>query len=267
MKKYSQLRWIYSCWGSDLYYYKNFPLEKKRICKVLNRVDILHTDNLRDQTIAKQLGFKGYCSPVIPGGGGYAIEELDKYRQDYNLRKIIAVKGYQHKFGRGLLVVKALEMVYNKLPKDIEIHVFGAHNEVIGYIEKHKLPFFYYHRHESVPDEVLQLFGKSLLYIGNSVSDGMPNTLLEAMLMGALPIQSNPGGVTEELIVHGENGFLIKNPNDVNDIVRCLEEFLEIYKVNYKIEKEIYKLLNYKSVKSKIESLYLNEVEKRKEYT
>ena len=57
--------------------------------------------------------------------------------------------------------------------------------------------------------------GKSLIYIGNSISDGMPNTLLEAIVMGVFPIQSNPGGVTEEIIKDGVNGLLINNPESI----------------------------------------------------
>ena len=41
-------------------------------------------------------------------------------------------------------------------------------------------------------DELMKLIGKSLIYIGNSISDGMPNTLLEAIVMGVFRIQSNP---------------------------------------------------------------------------
>ena len=56
--------------------------------------------------------------------------------------------------------------------------------------------------------------GKSGIHIANSISDGMPNALLEAMGMGAFPIQSNPGKVSEEVITHGKNGFLIEDQND-----------------------------------------------------
>jgi glycosyltransferase involved in cell wall biosynthesis len=59
--------------------------------------------------------------------------------------------------------------------------------------------------------------GKSLLYIGNSISDGMPNTLLEAIIMGAFPIQSNPGGATLE-VIFADNGLLIENPESVLEI-------------------------------------------------
>jgi glycosyltransferase involved in cell wall biosynthesis len=59
--------------------------------------------------------------------------------------------------------------------------------------------------------------GKSLIYIGNNISDGTPNTLLEALIMGAFPIQSNPGGASMELI-NKDNGLLIENPDSVLEI-------------------------------------------------
>jgi glycosyltransferase involved in cell wall biosynthesis len=87
--------------------------------------------------------------------------------------------------------------------------------------------------------------GKSLLYIGNSISDGMPNTLLEAIIMGAFPIQSNPGGVTEEIIANNINGLLLNNPEDINEIQRLiayalnnLEMFKEAFHKNSIIAEE-----------------------------
>ena len=66
--------------------------------------------------------------------------------------------------------------------------------------------------------------GESCVHIANSLSDGMPNALLEAMGMGAFPIQSNPGNVTEEVIIHGENGFLIENPLNEIAIATLIKE-------------------------------------------
>ncbi|WP_051929319.1 glycosyltransferase [Flavobacterium sp. 83] len=71
--------------------------------------------------------------------------------------------------------------------------------------------------------ELLAIMGQSVLHIGNSISDGMPNALLEAMGMGAFPIQSNPGKVTEEVIENGVNGILIRNPLDAQEIANSIE--------------------------------------------
>jgi glycosyltransferase involved in cell wall biosynthesis len=54
----------------------------------------------------------------------------------------------------------------------------------------------------------------------------MPNVLLEAMGMGAFPIQSNPGNVSEEVIEHGVNGYLISNPLDIHEIAGWIEKAL-----------------------------------------
>lgn len=64
--------------------------------------------------------------------------------------------------------------------------------------------------------------GQSIVYIGNNISDGIPNTVLEAMIMGAFPIQSNPGGATAEIIEEGNNGFLIHNPEDIEEIKKLI---------------------------------------------
>jgi glycosyltransferase involved in cell wall biosynthesis len=52
----------------------------------------------------------------------------------------------------------------------------------------------------------------------------MPNSLLEAMGMGAFPIQSNPGKVSEEVMTHGVNGFLIENPLDSFEIANWIRK-------------------------------------------
>lgn len=73
----------------------------------------------------------------------------------------------------------------------------------------------------------MQKFGNCILYIGNSSSDGMPNSLLEAMGMGVFPIQSNPGNATVEVISSGINGYLIQNPDDSSEIANHILSALQ----------------------------------------
>ena len=79
--------------------------------------------------------------------------------------------------------------------------------------------------------------GQSALHIGNSISDGMPNALLEAMGMGAFPIQSNPGRVSEEVISHGVNGFLIEDPLDSKEIANCIVSAIENQELRARAQK------------------------------
>lgn len=264
MNKFPKIKWIYSCWGNDLFYYQNFINHKNKIKNVLNRIDYLHTDCLRDYEIAKTLGFKGKHFGVIPGGTGYRVKELEVYKQPSEQRKIILVKGYQNLFGRGVNVIKALEKLKAKINK-YEIIVFGAHTIVENYVINNNLGYKVYGRHDLTHLQVMELMGKSLLYIGNNISDGMANTLLESIVMGAFPIQSNPGNVSAEIIEHGVNGFLINDPENIDSIAQLIiqaiedkEVLINANKLNNKIALE---KLDYTTNQQKILALY-QQIEK-----
>lgn len=259
MDKHPDLKWIYSCWGNDLYYYKNFKEHKSQIIKVLHRVNFIHTDCKRDFDIAKSLGFRGKYLGVIPGGTGYKLDELQKFKIPVEQRKIILVKGYEHIFGRGLNIIKALEEITEEI-KDYEVVVFAAHSIVIEYIKQKKLPFNTLDRHGLKHYEVLELMGKALVYIGNSISDGMSNTLLEAIVMGAFPIQSNPGNVSEEIINNNINGLIINNPestleikNLISDALKDKKRLIEAEKINSDIA---ISRLDFKKNRHKVIAIY-----------
>ncbi len=223
MQNYSSIKWIYSSWGSDLYYYRNIPEYKSDILKVLPRIDYLITDCKRDVGIAKELGFSGTVLGTFPGGGGFDYSNYNTYiKTPATERKSILVKGYQGRSGRCIEVLKALAQLQTDLTP-FKVIVFGASDEVVAYTKDNKILQGIDLEVFSIKDflphsEILKLMGEALLYIGNSNSDGMPNTLLEAVAQGAFPIQSNPGGASEDVITDGENGLLIEGCNDITHI-------------------------------------------------
>ena len=258
LNRYNHLPWLYSCWGSDIYFYENLKAYKSIIKNVLKRVNYLQTDCKRDVLLAKKYGFSGVHFEVVPGGGGYLLDSYRKLSIPVFERKIILLKGYEHIFGRALNVVKALEIIKDQI-KNYQVVVFGTHTNVIEYIKNRKLPFKSYGRHEVKHQEVLKLMGESKIYIGNNVSDGMPNTLLEAIIMGAFPIQSNPGGATAEIIEDGKNGFLIEKPEDpieISILISRAIESEELIEEAYRINKERAKELEYFKVQEKILKAY-----------
>lgn len=234
MQKFWKIKWMYSCWGNDIYYYQDFPLHLKKVKLMLKRVDFLHTDCLRDFELATKYGFKGKFLGVVPGGTGFKIKELQDFAKPIEERRIILIKGYQHDLGRGLNIIKAIASLRQQIYNNYDVIVFGAHKKVINYIESNQLDFKVYRQNSIDHSELLKLMGKTLLYIGNSVSDGIPNTLLEAIVMGAFPIQSNPGGASAEIIQHKLNGLLIENPDDVDEIKGLIQYFLENLSMNSK---------------------------------
>lgn len=222
MNTFNNIPWIYSSWGSDLYYFKNIPNHKQDILKVLPRVNYLITDCKRDITIANYLGFKGQVLGTFPGGGGFRYNESNTHIKSVSERKTILIKGYQGRSGRAIEVLKALGLLSENL-KNYHIIVFGADDEVENYIHNKSLLKVLSIESLSIKsflphNAILKLMGTALIYIGNSNSDGIPNTLLEAIAMGAFPIQSNPGGASAEVIKHHKNGLLIENCNNIEEI-------------------------------------------------
>lgn len=228
MEKYPNQKWIYSSWGSDLFYFQNETKYLKDIKRVLPRINYLFTDCKRDYRIAQEYGFNGAFLGVFPGGGGFDFKEANAFINPVTERQIILVKGYQGRSGRAIQVIKALELISEEI-KNYSIVVFGADPDVENYITKQELKRVLsiksLSRKDFLPhNEILKLMGEALIYIGNSNSDGMPNTLLEAMIQGAFPIQCDPGGATAEVIEHGENGLLIEDCEDSNKIAKLIRE-------------------------------------------
>lgn len=219
---------VYSSWGSDIFSYKNLGVIKSQVEIFLKRVNYLITDCNRDFKIVQDLGYKNFFLGVFPGNGGVEIER--EYIKRVDDRNTICIKGYEDGVGKAILVLKAIELL--QLDETIDFLIFSADTIVEDYLEKSD----YFRtksveiisRHSFMSNKLLlQKLGRCSLYIGNSSSDGMPNSLLEAMGMGVFPIQSNPGKVTEEVITNGINGFLIEKPNDVEAIANLIKTAIE----------------------------------------
>jgi len=222
--------WAYFSWGSDLFFYRYDKFHQPKIQKVLSRINYLFTDNSRDVNIAREIGFSGESFSKLPGGGGYDLEKLKNYIQPFKSRNLILIKGYDHWAGKAIKVLEALELIIESI-KNYDIYVYSAHDNVIDKINqlnsKYNLDIQYSSRNNEISQEsLLEKFGQAIIAIGNSVTDGIPNTLLEAIILGAFPIQSNPGGVSEDYIKDGLNGVLINNPLDVEEISNKIQQAL-----------------------------------------
>ena len=70
----------------------------------------------------------------------------------------------------------------------------------------------------------MRLHGKDRLSIGLSISDGLPSSFLEAIVMSAFPIQSNTS-CANEWILDGKSGFIVP-PEDPEVIAMAIRRAL-----------------------------------------
>ena len=217
--------WIYSCWGSDLYHFGRQPQHAARIREVLSHCNYLFTDCQRDVLLARDYGFAGELLGIYPGGGGFDLAKMREMRQaDVTSRRVIAIKGYSGgPFGaRGLVAVEALRHCAPQLA-GYETVVYSAAPEVRATVANLERDCGV--RASIVPaschTEILQLMGRSRIAISLGLSDGTPNTMLESMIMGAFPIQSDTVS-TREWITSGCNGLLVppESPEEVAAAIR-----------------------------------------------
>jgi hypothetical protein len=260
-------KWAYFSWGSDLYLYQNQKRDREKMQKIFSKLNYLFVDNNRDIQLAKNLGFKNEVAGVYPGGGGYNLEEYKEYSMPILERNLILIKGYEHWAGKALKVLEAIELIVNEV-ENYEIYVYSAHDKVIDKIkelnQKHQVNIEYSSRDNEISHTaLLQKFGAAKIAIGNSISDGIPNTLLEAIILGAFPIQSNPGGASEDYIKEGVNGFLIQDPENSKQIA---EKILNALENNSLLEnafiknKMLAEQLDYKLIQEKVVETY-NQIE------
>ena len=261
MRRHLEIKWIYSAWGNDLYYFQNEADYLRDIKNVLPRLDYMFADCKRDHDIAVKYGFRGVFLGDFPGGGGYEINSEEDLIPPEN-RKVILVKGYQELFGECIPVLKVLQGMRSEL-SEFEIIVFGAESQVVEYVEGsnfYNWPNFNLFKNIG-RGEVLELMRKAKIYIGNSISDGMPNTLLEAIISGAFPIQSNPGGASAEIIENGLNGLLIEDPLDQQEIRALIVRSLNNKELVDKAFKHNLKLISPKLEREYIRARVLEKYE------
>ncbi|WP_282069509.1 glycosyltransferase family 4 protein [Olleya namhaensis] len=254
---------IYSSWGSDVFYFEQLGVSKSGLQRFYNRVNYLITDCNRDYNLAMQNGYVNQFLGVFPGNGGLTID--DSKINPFDKRPLILIKGYDDGVGKASKVLDALLLMSKVLLLNRHIVIYSADDNIKQQIEASaklsSLNITVYSRYNFVDNtDLLSTMGQSCIHIANSISDGMPNALLEAMAMGCFPIQSNPGHVTEEVITHGKNGFLIANPLDEFEIAMHIENALkddvirqQAQDFNANFIKENY---NRKNLQQQIENLY-----------
>jgi len=207
--------WIVTNWGSDIYLFGRLSEHADKIRAVLAACDYYSCECHRDVGLGRAFGFEGVVLSVLPNTGGFDLEWVQQFRQPgpTSARRLIVLKGYQGWAGRALVGLRAIELSADVL-KDYRVAVYLAGQDVRIAAElvaqSTGVPI------EIVPhsshEDMLRLHGRARVSIGLSISDAVSTSMLEAMVMGSFPIQSNTG-CADEWIRDGETGVLV-HPED-----------------------------------------------------
>jgi glycosyltransferase involved in cell wall biosynthesis len=207
--------WLVTNWGSDIVYFQQFSNERQTIKRLLKAADYYSCECFRDVSLAVSLGFNGLILPVIPNAGGIDLQLASELRTRNKPtdRRIILIKGYQNLFGRALVGLQSIKKCENEL-RGYQVVVYSASTETCEYVEElkktTKINFIISCQKSHL--EMLHLFSTARIYIGVSLSDGISTSMLEAMAMGAFPIQTNTS-CCDEWISDGITGFSIPPDN------------------------------------------------------
>lgn len=222
--------WIYSCRGSDIYYYRQFPEHGETIRGVLSGSQYLMCNCRRDVRLAEEHGFRGELLGLFQGGGGFPVSEMIEGSSPAppSKRRVVAVKGLETLLGNALLSIEALRRCADRL-RGYRLKFYQSHDATVE--EARKLAAETGLDVDIVTRSnyrvIWSLFGEARLSLAVSRSDGIPNAMIESMIMGAFPVQTNPGGATAEWIEDGKNGLLVPDddPEAVAEaVVRALTD-------------------------------------------
>ena len=242
---------IVTNYGSDLVWFSKFPNHKQKLKSLLAIADGYSAECRRDYILAEGLT-SGYQSlPLMPTAGG-----LDKRTGDEKPRTIIAIKGYENHWGKAIVALEAIADLAGSLG-DLEIVLYSCNLPVIRKAKeiskKNGIAITTYKKGALTHQGVLDLFERSLLYVGHSLSDGISTSMLEAMAMGAIPIQTNTS-CAEEWITNGETGFLI-TPEDSTSLKAAVKSIL-----SGEFDVEAARRKNYKVIDDRYDPLKLQAV-------
>jgi glycosyltransferase involved in cell wall biosynthesis len=231
---------LLSVWGNDFTLHGvSTPWMRSATHHALARADALHADCRRDLGLASTWGLAaGRPTMLLPGNGGVR-RELFRPADPRHPERRQPLPGWTSAAGlilnpRGFRAYVRTDTFFRALPRVLEV-VPGADAAGVAMADDADASRWVDRlglrgRVRLLPEQeaagMAALFRAAHVSVSPSVHDGTPNTLLEAMACGCLPVAGDLESI-REWIVDGENGLLVDagNPESVaGAIVRGLKD-------------------------------------------
>lgn len=203
--------------GPDLALHRLVPGHAGRIREVLEGCDQFVADNERNYELALECGLRRESlSPlgVVPGTGGIDVDALARGWKGRPSGRAVLLwpKAYECPQSKALPVFEALKLLGEERLARFEVHMLAMTAETRMWFET--LPAWLRRlcrTYERVPrGPALELMAGARVMLAPSLSDGVPNSLYEAMAAGAFPVLSPLETITP-VVREGENVLFARN--------------------------------------------------------
>jgi len=215
-------RWVAQARGGpDLDLYRHLPEKLKKIRAVFDECDHFICDNEQNYTFAFANGldrskaeFPGVG--VVSGPGGLDVDELrSRWSKlpSQRHRRIVWPKTYEVISSKGLPVLEALIIAWDRIqPCEVDC-LWMVQDELRIYFDKmlpeHVKAACNIYGHLTQKD-TLDLVAAARVMLAPSLTDGVPNVMMEAMALGAFPIIS-PLETTLPVVEDRKNVLFARN--------------------------------------------------------
>ncbi len=218
---------VVSVWGNDFTLHApSTPLMRHYTRWTMQVAHALHTDCQRDARLAADWGFDS-SQPVLvaPGNGGIRTDIFYPPAQPVAAPVIFNPRGFRA-YVRNDTFFQAIPLVRKARP-DARFVCAGMANEPQArrWVAKLGLEAVV----ELLPPlphaEMAARYRSAQVLVSPTTHDGTPNTLLEGMACGCLPVAGDLESI-REWITDGQNGLLV-NPNDPASIAAGILQAIE----------------------------------------
>jgi glycosyltransferase involved in cell wall biosynthesis len=221
--------------GPDLELNVFDPTKKKTIQSVLERAQRIICDSESNYQLAEELGAnrEKFAFGVVSGSGGLDFDrcvlESNKLEEKLISRRVVWPKVYESITSKAAPVIEAINLAWDDIQPatftflwledpDLELWIKGyLRPEILSSIDIRK---------RVTHSEALELIKNAQVLLAPSLMDGVPNVMLESMLLSTVPIVSPIPTITT-LVSDPENVIFARNlyPEEIaSALIRALND-------------------------------------------
>lgn len=234
-----------SVWGNDLVYFAAEDARFRQLTsQTLRLCGMLFSDCARDLRLARTYGLPAHArTHVVPGAGGIPSALLEvagtklmtrgsyfnHLKPSAHMPVLLNPRGFGSHSINNIPLLEAAAMLHHRQIEFrlVLVGLLGTyrHRLLATMVGRFGLRQQVHFIHHLPHDELMHALQSSDFYVSCTRHDGVPNSMLEAMTWGAVPVVSNHESI-REWIEDGRNGFLFDahNPRSIADaLTRALQ--------------------------------------------